>query len=142
MSSTAPRIDRSLTFNKSCRFTHVKLNKRDIMTRGYLWKLGRIVQTADFPMRSSQLSTFPPAASGDGHKRANVPQGIPASKGFFCIQGKHRLAAASRELGERYFWTVLLYYPTGRYEADFRIHGLTCCRQRHWRRHEVSICPM
>lgn len=44
-----PRIDRSLTFNKGCRFINVELNIRGIMTEGHLWKLGRIVRTADFP---------------------------------------------------------------------------------------------
>jgi hypothetical protein len=44
-----PWIDRSLTFNKSCRFTNVKLNARGIMTEGHLCKLGRIVRTTDFP---------------------------------------------------------------------------------------------
>lgn len=39
-------------------------------------------------------------------------------KSIICIQGKHRLAAASREFGERYFWTVRLYYPTGMYDTE------------------------
>ncbi len=32
----SPRIDRSLTFNKSCRFINVKLDARGIITKGHL----------------------------------------------------------------------------------------------------------
>ncbi|KAK0702714.1 hypothetical protein B0H67DRAFT_558329 [Lasiosphaeris hirsuta] len=35
---------------------------------------------------------------------------LPA-KSIVCLKGKHRLAAASREFGSHYFWTVQLYYP-------------------------------
>ncbi|KAK4235922.1 hypothetical protein C8A03DRAFT_46014 [Achaetomium macrosporum] len=52
-----PRIDRSL-INKSCRFINVKLNARGIMTKGHLWKLGRMKPRSsltpwrsDFPRR-------------------------------------------------------------------------------------------
>ena len=43
-----PQIDRSLTFNKSCRFINVKLDARGIITEGHLWKLGKIVRTTNF----------------------------------------------------------------------------------------------
>ncbi len=39
-------------------------------------------------------------------------------KSIICLQGKHRLAAASKELGKRYFWTVRLYYPIGMCETE------------------------
>ncbi|RYP10893.1 hypothetical protein DL764_000329 [Monosporascus ibericus] len=41
----------SLTFNKRCRFVDVTLTEAGILTKGYLWKLGRIVDTAKFEVR-------------------------------------------------------------------------------------------
>ncbi|KAF6781499.1 hypothetical protein CSOJ01_16075 [Colletotrichum sojae] len=45
----APEDDtRKLTFNKGCRLTDVKLTVGGIATRGHLWKLGPIIDTARF----------------------------------------------------------------------------------------------
>ncbi|KAI5925590.1 hypothetical protein F4810DRAFT_659198 [Camillea tinctor] len=43
-----PRIQYSLTFNKGCRFVDVKLTKDGIVTRGHVWTLGKIIETATF----------------------------------------------------------------------------------------------
>jgi Heterokaryon incompatibility protein (HET) len=45
----APEDEHSLTFNKGCRFIDVKLRASGIMTKGHLWRLGRIIRTAEFP---------------------------------------------------------------------------------------------
>ncbi|KAH8586817.1 hypothetical protein B0O99DRAFT_678522 [Bisporella sp. PMI_857] len=45
----APKDKRSLTFNKGCRFIDVELRAGGIVTKGHLWKLGRIIRTATFP---------------------------------------------------------------------------------------------
>ncbi|RYP36256.1 hypothetical protein DL766_002068 [Monosporascus sp. MC13-8B] len=46
---SAPEDDtRKLTFNKGCRLTDVKLTSDGILTKGHLWKLGRVVDTAMF----------------------------------------------------------------------------------------------
>lgn len=48
----APADDtRRLTFNKGCRLTDVELTAGGIATKGHLWKLGRIINTATFPRR-------------------------------------------------------------------------------------------
>lgn len=45
----APEEDpRRLTFNKGCRLTDVELTAGGIATRGHLWKLGHIIDTAKF----------------------------------------------------------------------------------------------
>ncbi|KFH40309.1 hypothetical protein ACRE_090290 [Hapsidospora chrysogenum ATCC 11550] len=45
----APEDDtRQLTFNKGCRLTNVELTAAGIATRGHLWKLGRVINTARF----------------------------------------------------------------------------------------------
>lgn len=49
----APEDDfRRLTFNKGCRLADVELTMYGIGARGHLWKLGRIINTADFPRES------------------------------------------------------------------------------------------
>lgn len=40
----APMSQRSLTFNKGCRLTDVKLTRNGVSTKGHLWKLGRVIQ--------------------------------------------------------------------------------------------------
>ncbi|KAK3935471.1 hypothetical protein QBC46DRAFT_453446 [Diplogelasinospora grovesii] len=46
----APEDDtRRLKFNKGCRLTDVELTAGGIATRGHLWKLGSIIDTARFP---------------------------------------------------------------------------------------------
>ncbi|KAF2965113.1 hypothetical protein GQX73_g8449 [Xylaria multiplex] len=45
---SSPLEQRGLTFNKGSRFINVKLNKSGILTKGHLWRLGRIIQTAHF----------------------------------------------------------------------------------------------
>ena len=42
---------RRLTFNKGCRLADVELTAGGIATRGHLWKLGWVVDTAKFPRR-------------------------------------------------------------------------------------------
>lgn len=45
----APKDDaRPLTFNKGCRLTDVELTANGILTKGHLWKLGRVVDTSTF----------------------------------------------------------------------------------------------
>ncbi|KAI8951732.1 hypothetical protein F4801DRAFT_544153 [Xylaria longipes] len=48
---SSPLEQRSLTFNKGSRFTDVKLHESGILTKGHLWKLGRIIQTGHFSNR-------------------------------------------------------------------------------------------
>lgn len=67
-----PQIDRSLTFNKSCRFINVKLNAHGIMTEGHLWKLGRIIRTVDFPDQLPQLKKL--RSSLTVHQRRRLAQ--------------------------------------------------------------------
>jgi hypothetical protein len=46
---SAPGGDaRKLTYNKGCRLRDVKLTSDGILTKGHLWKLGRVVDTAMF----------------------------------------------------------------------------------------------
>ncbi|TLS21454.1 uncharacterized protein PpBr36_10413 [Pyricularia pennisetigena] len=40
---------RPLTYNKGCRLIDVDITQHGVKTRGHLWKLGRVVDTADFP---------------------------------------------------------------------------------------------
>jgi len=65
------------------------------------------------------------ARRGPTYHKVSLPP-----KSIICLNGKHRLAAANREFGKRYFWTVRLYYPTGRSEAELAVAELTCSRQR------------
>ncbi|SPJ71744.1 uncharacterized protein FTOL_01472 [Fusarium torulosum] len=44
----APRRKSDLTFNKGCRFVDVQFRPSGIETKGHLWKLGRIIDTARF----------------------------------------------------------------------------------------------
>ncbi|KAH7173073.1 hypothetical protein DER46DRAFT_679198 [Fusarium sp. MPI-SDFR-AT-0072] len=44
----APESERSLTFNKGCRFVDVKFTRKGIKTKGHLWKLGRIIDPVRF----------------------------------------------------------------------------------------------
>jgi hypothetical protein len=46
-----PGVEYSLTFNKACRFIDVELRASGVMTKGHLWKLGRIIRTAEFSSR-------------------------------------------------------------------------------------------
>ncbi|KAM0742719.1 hypothetical protein ACQRIT_002896 [Beauveria bassiana] len=41
-------INRRLTFYKGCRLTDVELTTEGILTKGHLWKLGRVVNTSTF----------------------------------------------------------------------------------------------
>ena len=43
--------EHDLTFNKGCRFINVTLSASGIVTKGHLWKLGRIIQTGEFSRR-------------------------------------------------------------------------------------------
>lgn len=44
-----PKDDtRRLTFNKGCRLTDVELAAGGIITRGHIWKLGRVIDTSRF----------------------------------------------------------------------------------------------
>ncbi|KAI8625839.1 hypothetical protein F5Y19DRAFT_448942 [Xylariaceae sp. FL1651] len=45
---SAPQDERRLTFNKSCRFRNAKLTWDGVRTKGHLWKLDRIIRTAEF----------------------------------------------------------------------------------------------
>ncbi|KAH9203981.1 hypothetical protein DL95DRAFT_499205 [Leptodontidium sp. 2 PMI_412] len=47
----APKDELNLTFNKGCRFMDVELKASGIMTKGHLWKLGRVIRTATFSRR-------------------------------------------------------------------------------------------
>ncbi|KAI0965047.1 hypothetical protein F4678DRAFT_454006 [Xylaria arbuscula] len=42
---SAPTEEKSLTFNKGCRFINVQLTESGILTSGHLWKLGWIIHT-------------------------------------------------------------------------------------------------
>jgi hypothetical protein len=46
---------RRLTFNKGCRLTDVRLTESGIVTRGHLWKLGSVINTATFPKKLPQI---------------------------------------------------------------------------------------
>ncbi|KAK8105253.1 hypothetical protein PG999_008612 [Apiospora kogelbergensis] len=49
---SAPENDtRPLTFNKGCRLTDVELTTDGISTKGHLWKLGRVIDTSEFPRK-------------------------------------------------------------------------------------------
>lgn len=41
MTTFQTAADKQLTFNKSCRFSHVRLSKDGVLTDGHLWKLGK-----------------------------------------------------------------------------------------------------
>lgn len=41
----APLSQRSLTFNKGCRFPDAKLTPRGVLTKGHLWRLGRPIHS-------------------------------------------------------------------------------------------------
>lgn len=67
-----PRVDRSLTFNKGCRFINVELDARGIITEGHIWKLGRIVRTADF--HNQLLQPKKPRGSFTVHQQRRLAQ--------------------------------------------------------------------
>ncbi|KAI0404564.1 hypothetical protein F4802DRAFT_221683 [Xylaria palmicola] len=77
----APKNEtRRLTFNKSCRLTDMKLTLDGILTRGHIWKLGRIIDT----------STFTPPRSNNPHGRRTLNQRMrPLRWLVFCLR-KHR----------------------------------------------------
>jgi hypothetical protein len=56
----APRGKPSLTFNKGCRFVDVEFGPTGIETKGHLWKLGRIIDTARFrlPLPEIEESSY------------------------------------------------------------------------------------
>ena len=44
----SPQDERSLSWNKGCRFIEVELTQTGIVTRGHLWRLGQIIHTNGF----------------------------------------------------------------------------------------------
>ncbi|KAK5625692.1 hypothetical protein RRF57_001408 [Xylaria bambusicola] len=44
----SPGEEKSLTFNKGCRFINVRLTESGIITYGHLWRLNRIIHTDQF----------------------------------------------------------------------------------------------
>ncbi len=57
------REDRSLTFNKSCRFFDVTLTQEGTQTDGHLWELGDIIDTSNY--RSSERAAWVNQIDGD-----------------------------------------------------------------------------
>ncbi|RYP25253.1 hypothetical protein DL765_000134 [Monosporascus sp. GIB2] len=61
---SSPQGERSLTFNKGCRFIDVELTETGILTSGHLWELGPTIRTAEFddepsPVRAAQGAPDP-----------------------------------------------------------------------------------
>ncbi|CEI68105.1 unnamed protein product [Fusarium venenatum] len=50
---SAPWNHPSLSFNKGCRLTHVKLTRHGILTKGHLWRLGETIHASSIKRRSS-----------------------------------------------------------------------------------------
>ncbi|CAM6002306.1 unnamed protein product [Sphagnum balticum] len=68
----APKDKRNLTFNKGCRFIDVELKASGIMTKGHLWKLGRVIRTATFSRRLPWVED--PSGSLTLHQRKRLTQ--------------------------------------------------------------------
>ncbi|KAK4443984.1 hypothetical protein QBC34DRAFT_475906, partial [Podospora aff. communis PSN243] len=49
---------RSLTFNKSCRFIDPYLSEAGIHTEGHLWKLGKVIETENWPARGAWVDVL------------------------------------------------------------------------------------
>ncbi|KAI0399743.1 hypothetical protein F4802DRAFT_539394 [Xylaria palmicola] len=50
----APKGKPNLTFNKGCRFVDVRLEDSGVLTKGHLWRLGPTINTATFPISTTQ----------------------------------------------------------------------------------------
>ncbi|KAI1876099.1 uncharacterized protein JN550_001595 [Neoarthrinium moseri] len=68
----APGDKCSLSFNKGCRFTEVDLTPAGIRTKGHLWRLGDIIETADFSDDLRRIQ--PPHGTLGLHERKRLQQ--------------------------------------------------------------------
>jgi hypothetical protein len=65
----APQSQLDLTFNKKCRFVDVEFRPAGIETKGHLWRLGRIIDTARFRLPLPETKTSSSSFSQDDERR-------------------------------------------------------------------------
>ncbi|SPJ82310.1 uncharacterized protein FTOL_09715 [Fusarium torulosum] len=65
----APRSQPDLTLNKKCRFVDVKFRPAGIKTKGHLWRLGRIINTARFRLPLPEAKRSSSSLSRDDERR-------------------------------------------------------------------------
>ncbi|OTA77997.1 hypothetical protein M434DRAFT_402307 [Hypoxylon sp. CO27-5] len=58
LDSFRPPTDKGLTFIKSCRFSEPQITAEGTLTKGHLWKLGKVVRRA--PMKRDKYNTLTP----------------------------------------------------------------------------------
>ncbi|KAK0642895.1 hypothetical protein B0T16DRAFT_331333 [Cercophora newfieldiana] len=65
----SPDSTHSHTFNKSCRFINPRLSPSGIHTRGHLWKLGKVINTSNWPSRGAWVNPLKGGLKGTRRKQ-------------------------------------------------------------------------
>ncbi|KAL6405849.1 hypothetical protein AUP68_10988 [Ilyonectria robusta] len=100
----SPLNRRSLSFNKGCRFPHVRLTPDGIFTKGHLWKLGRAITSHDVDEQTAWVDNSTGKLTLRERKRLTQLANTLRSLGYSLIERRiRRCLSLDSERDQGYF---------------------------------------